>query len=527
MKQICKIFGWGRPLAAAILLLGVFSCSKDDASPDDGPQDYTVSPSDRIAITFGVRASELNAYRESSEFLQKVYTFREAEAEQLEKAIGTARFIFIYVDATHATDEERADFVEHFRSLWQHVLRDKKEQVLFALRIGDYAPITERLLGFDVGAGLYFFSGKPNSVVYVDKVDTPVADLGVEVMKDFVFRDFSESRTAISGENLPKECVKTVYRSLQFHYERPSLLEWNDETGIAGTFHEGLPASAEVESRSAVVDVDLEFEVYSAVGCEERWISCTAQGAGYKTNLLTRTGYRGDKKGMVLSKTVHTGDAYIANLLRKYTLSMTVAADDLELSEFLPQNVIKETNISDTRSHGIRLEGSGGGGGEGGHGEGAGEYNFTWSKTVEYTQPDFEMHCVPTEMKGSRKVSWQTIPAQLFREPAWRGNFGTSEIDTRLLSKRQIAAGRTPAVFEDFNSPDFPMGFHTMTPAASALFRTTSDDVTVTVEAALELQDSKQYWCAGVRNNPHDYFVKTASNKLTMGIRFSDDVIFY
>lgn len=259
----------------------------------------------------GVRASDLDVYRENSQFLQKVDTFREAEAEQLEEAIRTACFIFIYFDATHATDEERANFIEHFRSLWLHALRDKKELVLFALCIGDYAPISERLIGFDVVAGLYFFSGRLNSVVYVDMADTPAAVQGMEVMKDYIFRDFSKSRADVSGEDLPKECVKTVYRSLQFHYERPSTLEWDskgiegvaDSKGIAGIFHEGLPASAEVESRSAVVDVDLEFEVYSAVGCEERWISCTAQGAGYKTNLLTRTGYRGDKKGMVLFKT--------------------------------------------------------------------------------------------------------------------------------------------------------------------------------------------------------------------------------
>ena len=530
MKKIRNIHFYA--CLGMICLLCFSSCTKDDdpnPSPTPEPaQDYTVTTDDRIAVTFGVPAQAMDEYQTNTDFLRKVFTFKAEERDQLEEALKTVKFVFMYIDATKASDEERMSFVEHFKHLWKNGLKEKRDHVLFALRIGEHAPITERLIGFDIGAGLYFFSGKPNSLVYVDEVDTPVADMGLQVMADFVLRNFSgTTRSGGYETELPGECCKKVYRELNYYYERQSPFRYDAQ----GTFYaDSLPATLDAERRSAVVSLSLEFDIYSAKGSTDRWISINARGEGYKTNLQTNTGaFKNGNLGqdMVLYKKVHTGNAYIGNLIRQFTIRNTMSAADIQAVEYLPDNVVKEDQITQSKKHEIGLMAGGSGGPQGGEGTGEFSYKYEWATSVSYNQADFEMYNTPTSLHGSSIIEWKTIPARFFHKPAWRGDFGTSELDIRELSRRTIAAGKAPQVFLDFNSPDFPKGFHNMKPQASALYYTNSDEVKAKVEAILELQDSRQYWCAGTRHNSHEYNVRTLTGSYEMKIKFSaEEVVF-
>ena len=66
-----------------------------------------------------------------------------------------------------------------------------------------------------------------------------------------------------------------------------------------------------------------------------------------------------------------------------------------------------------------------------------------------------------------------------------------------------------------------------MKPQASALYYTNSDEVKAKVEAILELQDSRQYWCAGTRHNSHEYNVRTLTGSYEMQIKFSADSVVF
>lgn len=467
-----------------------------------------------IAILFTANADCGNLLPHTG-FAGEVLTAQTENNDTLVEAVRRASRLFLYFDATGTGKEAGQEMINQFLHLWNNGLKEKRNDTFVALRTDGSTDITQKLLGFTAGTGLYFFTLKPNSNVWIDDADTPLASVPLRSVGDTL------QAPAVASTELPEECKKQIIRNLRFYYEREKDFNWTKE----GTLHTGeTPPSSEVEERSIVVDVSILYSIYSAVGSKDRYISAEIKGAGYKTNIRTRD--HGDD--FVYPYWVHTGDAYTGNLLRKYTVQceLLTPSGSGQILERLPENIIKSTEITASKTHNISITGEGGGGKDGGEGSGAFSYSYQWSSSISYVQSDFEMNNSFTNVGNSRKVIWKTIPCLWFHKDAYRDNDTRNELNVEHITKSWVGAG-DGTVYYDLHSSDFPMGFHNMAPQASVLFYTQDDSVKVETTCQIEIQDSKQYWCAGTRHDGQHEWKKrgedgSISHKDNLEITFND-----
>lgn len=467
-----------------------------------------------IAILFTANADCGNLLTHTG-FAGEVLAAQTENTDMLVEAVRRASRLFLYFDATETGKEADQEMINQFLHLWNNGLKEKRNDAFVALRTDGSANITQKLLGFNAGTGLYFFTLKPNSNVWIDNADTPLASVPLRSVADTL------QAPAVAGTELPEECKKQIIRNVRFYYERDEDFDWK----INGTLHKGeTPPSSEVEERSIIVDVSIIYSIYSAVGSKDRYISAEIKGAGYKTNIRTRD--HGDD--FVYPYWVHTGDAYTGNLLRKYTVQceLLTPSGSGQILERLPDNSIKSTEITASKTHNISITGRGGGGKGGGEGSGAFSYSYQWSSSISYVQADFEMNNSFIDAGNSRKVIWETIPCLWFQEDAYRGNDTRKELNVEHITKSWVEAGNG-TVYRDLHSSNFPMGFHNMAPQASVLFYFQDDSVKVETTCQIEIQDSKQYWCAGTRyNSKHQWNIRGAdgsiSHKDKLEITFND-----
>lgn len=465
-----------------------------------------------IAILFAANAADA-AYLSSGAFAPEAIVATPDNLGELQDAVRRADRLFLYIDATRQTP------MDLLVQLWHGELKEKRERTFVALRTDGTGKVADKMLGFNVGAGLYFFTLRRNSNTWVDSVDTPLAAVPLESVR----------RTA---EETPVKGQTSLMRNLKFYYEREAQFDWRNP----GTLHRGSnpPDDApEVEARSVVVNVSVLYTLYAYPRCREHYISVEVKGSGYKMNIRTVDNGdnnhdgddtdTGDYRNFVYPYWVHTGEAYTGNLIRKFTIECELAGPNGQIVERLPTNDVKTGEVSETKSCSLNFSV-----GEGGPGVG---FSVGWSSTVTYPQSDFETNNSTKISENSQMVIWETVPCQWFHQPAFRDTDTRNELDVDVITYNSLAAGNG-TVYRDLNSPDFPIGFHNMAPQASVLFYTTEGKAKVNTTCRVELQDSKQYWCAGVRHDAqHRWNYRGANGEIsdtdTLEFEFNEEELIF
>lgn len=466
----------------------------------DVPEMYT-------AILFTANADCENHLMQTA-FAGEVLTAQADNADALTEAVKRASRLFLYIDTTTADSAAQDAMTDLFLHLWNNGLKEKRDHTFVALRTNAPAPVTRRLLGMDAGAGLYFFTLRRNSNVYMDSAAVALSSVPL--------RNISDTLQQTTGSASDGCTTQTILRHLMFYYERDETFDWK----IPGKLYTGnAPEKQEIADRSVLAHAFITYTLYSAPGSTDRYISAEIRGGGYKMNIRTRD--RGD--GFVYPYWVHTGEAYTGNLLRKYRLTCELQGLDggnVQIKERLPENVVKTSTVTETKSCSLSFSFD-----ESGPSIG---FEIGWSSSVSYTQGDFEMNNSFNIVGNTCKVIWDTIPTQWFHKNAFRDNDTRKELDVDAITYGSLAAG-DGTVYRDLNSSDFPVGFHNMAPQAAALFYTTDKYVRIITACQIELQDSKQYWCAGVRHNAqHRWNIRgqegEISHKDVLDLMFDDEV---
>lgn len=448
-------------IMAAVCLVFAAACSEDDnLLPADGQQ-LTVlvvnNDADRLA-------GELKNHTHIDSELS-VARLAEGRAEDA-ALLDRCDYILI---ATMTRDEGgRLDRV------WNDRLKALRDKCILILDASEET-VDESIvpfIGLSVGNGIYVRDlGEGGNVYFADPEagGLAVAARHIQTLKSEVSAD--------PGTRKPQETVLTM--NLNMLCEGQSSNTTNPQYKMT---YKPFSVNSYMSNYISTI-LSATVHVYTVPDSEDRFVEVDVDGSGFQTSVIFN-------EGSVNDHFYHTGNAYLLNLIRQYSIEIGARADGTpHIYSMLPRNELSSATISNSESFSFSFKVARNS-----------ELGFSYrkSKSVSYQQKEFQT-TVTTSLAGEKEsmgVRWLVRPSFIYKgNPAWYVN----DLYVEPLTKSWLPAG-SPDPFTVYPS-NLPNLYRAFNPSMTAVFYTTAEKIGIDLTAGVEFQNSKVYYLAGCRNS--------------------------